>query len=190
MQWSKLKAKLEGFLCDKLKGRIQLHATVYRKYHDSPGRVWIAFDKKEILSASDISYAVQHEKLYQRIKDEKELKSIPYDSDWKVMFNSQDRKELLKASDAAEEMMINQSIFESYHLYEAFLSYGSLSIEEALNSENIIIRAFSMFDRRLGKRRLLKLNFPQDTHPLIIEFYKLRCEVEGIKTKGVSPPVL
>lgn len=188
LQWSKLKVKLESFLCDKLKGRIGLHATVYRKFHDRPGRVWITFDKKEILSASDVTYAVQHEKLYQRIKDEKELKAIPYDSDWKVMFNSQERKELLKASHAAEEMMKSQRVFDSYHLYEAFMRYSSLSIEEAFNSENILIRAFSMFDRRLGKRRLIKLNFPQDTHPLIIEFYKLRCEVEGIKTKGVSPP--
>lgn len=38
-----------------------------------------------------------------------------------------------------------------------------------------------MLDRRLGKRRIKKLNFNiEDTHPLILDFYKIRCDVEGI----------
>lgn len=52
-------------------------------------------------------------------------------------------------------------------------------IEEALNSENIIIRVYSMLDRRLGKRRLKGFNFNEETHPLIVDFYKIRCAVEG-----------
>ena len=51
---------------------------------------------------------------------------------------------------------------------------------QKMNDENIIVRAYSMLDRRLGKRRLKKLHFPEDTHPLIIDFYKIRCEVECI----------
>lgn len=184
MQWSKLKNKVESFLCDKLKGRIELHAAVYRKYHDGPRRVWFTFEKKEILSAADVTYAVKHEKLYQQIKEEKKLKGIPYNRDWKVMFNSQERQELVKASDDVEEILIKESIFSSYHLYESFKMYSSLSIDEAVKSENSIIRAFSMFDRRLGKRRLKELTFPQNTHPLIINCYKIRCDVEGLKQRG------
>jgi len=56
MQWSMTKSTLESFLCDKLKGRIKIYATVYRKVHDCPSRVWITFDKKEIISASDVRY--------------------------------------------------------------------------------------------------------------------------------------
>lgn len=181
LQWSKLKTTLESFLSDKLKGRIQIHAAVYRKYHDSPSRVWITLDKHEILTASDVTYAVKHEKLYQQIKDEKVLKEIPYNQDWNVMLNSLERRELLIASDAAEEIMITQSIFQSYHLYAALINYNSLTIEQAINSENIIIQAFSMLDRRLGKRRLKKLNLSRDTHPIITKFYSIRCGVEGIK---------
>ena len=180
LQWSKTKSTLESFLCDKLKGRIKIYATVYRKFHDSPSRVWITFDKKEILSASDSTYVVKHEKLYQSMKEEKNLKGIPYNVDWDVMFNSEERQKLLKASDDAEEIMINQNIFESYHLYEPLMDYGSLSIDEAMNSENIIIKAYSMLDRRLGKRRLEKLEFTIETHQLILDFYKIRCDVEGI----------
>lgn len=181
LQWSKTKSILESFLCGQLKGRIKIYATVYRKFHDGPGRVWITFDKKEILSTSDVTYAVEHEKLFQQIKGENNLEEIPYNSDWEVMFNSKERLELSKASDAAEKMLIDQSIFESYYLYTAFMEYSSLSIEEAMNSENIIIRAFSMLDRRLGKRRLTEIKFTKDTHPLILDFHKIRCDVEGIK---------
>ncbi|WP_077619510.1 nonribosomal peptide synthetase [Bacillus sinesaloumensis] len=180
MKWSKTKATLEGFLCEKLRGRIQLHATVYRKFHDGPSRVWFTLDKKEIISASDTTYAVKHQKLYQQMQDERSLKAIPYNSDWDVMFNSKERQELVRASDDVEEILIDQSIFESYHLYSAFLEYGSLSIDEAMESENVIIRAYSMLDRRLGKRRLKKIEITQDTHPFILTFYKIRCEVEGV----------
>jgi hypothetical protein len=184
LQWSKTKSTLEHFLSDKLKGRIQIYATVYRKFHDGPSRVWITFDKKEILSASDVAYAVKHEKVYQQIKEEKNLKSIPYNANWDVMFNSEERQELSRASDDTEEFLINQYIFESYHLYALFMNYASLSIEEAMNSENIIIKAYSMLDSRLGKRRLEKLEFTNETHPLIVDFYKIRCGVEGITPKG------
>ncbi|HWJ78942.1 MAG TPA: nonribosomal peptide synthetase, partial [Niallia sp.] len=63
MQWSKTKSTLESFLCDPLQGRIKIYATVYRKFHDGPARVWITFDKKEILSASDVTYTIKHEEL-------------------------------------------------------------------------------------------------------------------------------
>lgn len=181
MQWSKTKSTLESFLCDKLQGRIKVYSTVYRKFHDCPSRVWITFDNKEIISASDVTYQTKHEELYQKIKEEEGLKGIPFNANWHVMFNSPERKELIIASHNAEEMMINQSIFSSYHFYAPFMEYGSLSIDEALHSENIIIRAYAMLDRRLGKRRLKKLNFTiEDTHSLILDFYKIRCDVEGI----------
>ncbi|MFD2442647.1 nonribosomal peptide synthetase [Bacillus sp. CGMCC 1.16607] len=182
MQWSKTKATLEGFLCDSLRGRIKIYATIYRKFHDGPSRVWITFDKREILSGSDVSYSNAHEKIYQQIKEDRKLKRIPYNTDFNVRYNSLERKELTKASDDAEEILIKQSIFESYHLFAPFMKYSSLSIEDVLKSENIIIRAFSMLDKRLGKRRLKELNLPEGTHPLILEFYHIRCSVDGINT--------
>ncbi|WP_441296779.1 SF0329 family protein [Bacillus sp. Marseille-P3661] len=136
--------------------------------------------KKEILSVSDVTYAIAHVKLYQKMKEKKNLKGIPYDDDVEVMFASEERQQLIKSSSDAEEIMINQNIFESYFLYAAFMEYATLSIDEAMNSENIIIKAYSMLDRRLGKRRLEKLELTQETHPLIADFYKIRCDVEGL----------
>jgi len=189
IKWSKTKSILEGFICEKLQGRIKINATVYRKFHDEPSRVWITFDKKEIISASDVTYQTRYEETYRKIKKKENLKGIPFNSNWEVMFQSPERQALIKASDKSEEMMIDQNIFSSYHFYEPFMEYSSLSIEEALSSENILIRAFAMFDRRLGKRRLKNLRFTsENTHPLILEFYKIRCDVEGIYvTKNPQP---
>jgi len=143
----------------------------------------VRFDNKEIISASDVTYQTKHEKMYRKIKDEEGLKGIPFNDDWDVMFNSPERQELVRASDRAEEMLLTQNVFNAYHLYAPFMEYSSLSIDEALQSEHIIIRAYAMLDRRLGKRRLIKFNFNlQDTHPLILAFFKIRCDVEGISS--------
>lgn len=181
MQWSKTKLKLESFLCDNLQGRIKIYATVYRKFPDCPSRVWIRFDNKEIISASDVTYQTKHEELYRKIKEEEGLKGIPFNENWNLMINSCERRKLIEASDNVEEILISKNIFNSYHFYESFIRYCSLSINDALHSENIIIIAYAMLDRRLGKRKLEKLKFLiNDTHPLILDFYKIRCNVEGI----------
>lgn len=183
MQWSKTKSTLEGFLCDKLKARIQIHATVYRKFHDHPARVWITLDKKEIVNAADTTYFIKYEELYEQIKNERHLASIPYHLNWEKMLCSKERQQLVNASNHAEEIMVSQNLFNSYHLYEPLLRYHTLSIDKALASENIIIRAYAMLDRRLGKRRLTHMHFNEETHPLIITFYNIRCGVEGLDSK-------
>jgi len=56
----------------------------------------------------------------------------------------------------------------------------SLSVNEMLRSEKVVIRALAMLDSRLGKRRLRTLQLG-DKHPLVRQFYDLRCEAESIK---------
>lgn len=186
MQWSQLKIQLQALLCTKLKDRVHFHGAVYRKAHDSPRRIWITLDAEEIFSASDLTFSIQKEKEYQRIIKEKQLKSIPYNKDWKVMFESSERKRLWKASDQAEVELFQQGVFASFHVYNAFLEYVSLPIEEAMVSNQIVIRALSMFDRRLGKRRLMKIKLDESSHPLIKKFYDIRCEAEGISVSKLE----
>ncbi|MFC7687544.1 nonribosomal peptide synthetase [Ureibacillus sp. GCM10028918] len=179
MKFSKLKKTMEGFLCDSLKGRIELHAAVYRHSHDDQARVWLTFDKEQIFSAADFSFSVQHYYREQELKEQYALNPIPYNKDWEVMFNSPERKALMAASNQAEEELVEAGVLGSWHLYTALLSYPHLSIEQALTSEDPSIRAFALFDRRVGKRRLLKI---QKVEHLIEElFFKIRCEVEGLK---------
>ena len=60
-------------------------------------------------------------------------------------------------------------------------AYLHLSIDDILASENVLIRAIGMLDRRLGKRRLPALAGSVN-HPLVRLLYVFRCEAEGIKT--------
>lgn len=178
MQFSKLKKTIESFLCDSLKGRLEIHATVYRHSHDSQSRVWLTLDEKQVFSAADLSFIIAHNYLYEEIKKVQQLKPIPYSKDWEEMFNAPERAALVDASDKIEQQLINQGLMLSSHLYQAFINYPNLSIDEALLSEDPFTRSFALFDRRVGKRRLLKMETFQ--HSLEQQFYAIRCEAEKI----------
>ncbi|MBK3497316.1 nonribosomal peptide synthetase [Viridibacillus sp. YIM B01967] len=182
MQFSKIKKQYESFLCEKLQGRVKLYANVYRKAHDGPARVWLTLDKQEMLNADDLSFIVPRNILYEQIKEERMHKSIPYNRDFNVMFESPERQTLIDANDLAEAALMAQGKFESDYFYKALMQYGQISIEEAMQSGNILTQALAMFDRRLGKRRLQKLDMTR-VHPTIQQFHKIRCEAEGIFTK-------
>ncbi len=181
MQFSKLKKTLESFLCDSLRGRLEIYATVYRHSHDDKTRVWLTLDNEQIFSAADLTFQVVHNRLYEEIKKEQQLKPIPYSANWEEMFNSPERVALVKAFDNIENQLMEQGIMGSWHLYHAFIDYPNLSIDEALSSEDPVTRAFALFDRRVGKRRLLKM--ATFHHPLEQQFYSIRCKSEGIKSR-------
>ena len=177
MQFSKLKKTIEGFICTSLRGRIELHAAVYRHSHDARSRVWLSFDGQEIFSAADLTFSFQLYEREEELKEQYKLKPIPYNMDWEAMFNSPERQALIAASDQAEAELVQAGVWGSWHLYTALLNYLNLSIEEALTSKDPIIRAFALFDRRVGKRRILKMkNFE---HPLEYKFFAIRREAEG-----------
>ena len=58
--------------------------------------------------------------------------------------------------------------------------WNTPEIDEAIISDNPIIRAFAMLDRRLGKRRLRQID-KTDLHPLVLRLLNLRLECENIK---------
>ena len=60
-------------------------------------------------------------------------------------------------------------------------TYLDLSIDDASKSENPIIRGFAMLDRRFGKRRLCNFDLTKE-HPLVSQFYRFRCHVEGLES--------
>ena len=177
MRWSKTKKSLERFLNDNVKQHVQIHATVYRKFHDAPARIWITFDGQEILSASSVTFAYLHEQLYATLKQS--LKPIPYNDDIRQMLQSEERQKLVDASDLAEQQLMEQGIFDSYYVYSAFMSYHTLSIDDALMSEDLITQAFAMLDRRLGTRRLRAI-YATKQHPIVAKFHHVRCTAEKI----------
>lgn len=72
-----------------------------------------------------------------------------------------------------------QHLIEDRRFYEALTRYEDLSIDEALNSNNCIVRAFAMLDARLGKHRLSKINVKHEPD-LVQNLFWLRCQCEGL----------
>jgi hypothetical protein len=71
------------------------------------------------------------------------------------------------------------SLFAKGGLRGAMQQYLTLSIDDVLRSEDVLVRAIGMLDRRLGKRRLRALEL-KDSHPLVRLFHQFRCEAEGM----------
>jgi hypothetical protein len=71
------------------------------------------------------------------------------------------------------------SLFADGGLWTAMRVYRTLSINDILRNENVLVQAIGMLDRRAGKRRLLALNV-DDSHPLVRLFHRFRCEADGI----------
>lgn len=61
-QWSKLKKQLKDLWCDSLKDRLDIHATSYRKSHDSLGKIWITLDGQVVFEANSIENEMGLEK--------------------------------------------------------------------------------------------------------------------------------
>ncbi|HEU5368322.1 MAG TPA: hypothetical protein VFU69_07655, partial [Ktedonobacterales bacterium] len=80
----------------------------------------------------------------------------------------------------AEALLEERGVYERWAFSASLEEYLSLSVEAALQSPNALTRGWAMFDRRLGKRRLLAMQFKETDPPFIQQWYRLRCQAEGI----------
>lgn len=167
---------MEGFLCAKLKGRIQLHAAVYRHSHNQQTRTWVTLDGKEIFSAADLSYYLEHEIRYQKLRKDQQLTPLIPSLNWKELWQSPERLAIHDSSEQVSQQLLLEGILDSYIVQQAWLAYPQLSIEDARISENPFIRALTYFDRRTGRRTLQKMQMP--IHPVEKRFYKIRLQAE------------
>ncbi|MEC1177217.1 nonribosomal peptide synthetase [Metasolibacillus meyeri] len=176
MRFSKQQQQFESFLTDKLKGKVKLYATVHRKAHDQPSKLWITYHQQEILRTDDLAFQVYVNRQYE--EKTVNLARIPYNENWAIMMQLEERQALVNISDQIEQEAVAQGLYPAWWFYQALAIFYTLSIEDALCHEHPIVQALAMLDRRLGKRKLTILK-PQ--HPLVEKFHALRCEVEGIR---------
>ncbi|MBI5959822.1 MAG: hypothetical protein HY866_13865 [Chloroflexi bacterium] len=164
MKWSKLKKTAEELLAASLQGRVQYHYTRY-----GPGeseimtRAWITLDQEEILTASTAIWI-------------REFFKLPLDM---RQARLEDADNLI--SSKAHVNLLQQNILSTYQFVHSLELYLGLPIDAAMASPNPIIRAFSMLDRRLGKRRLKQIKLTQTEHECSKKCYEIRCEAEGLK---------
>jgi hypothetical protein len=168
MIWSKIKRNVENKFADNLKGKIQIYTTSYGREYDITdlfNRGWITVDGKEVvnfstpdafyLNGSDYHYATPTNcaKSENKIYEERD-----------------------------SELLSEKGEFSKYDLSHCCYAYPGFSIEEALNHDSPIVNMLAVLDKRLGKRRLVKLA-QQELHPLVKYFLNIRLESENIRTK-------
>jgi len=166
MRWSKLRSQVESFFANSVKGRVRLHSTRYRRMHDQEGRAWITIDGEEIIHMPHI-----FKWLHERSKRAAELADVENEfGNW---------QEMATIWKVAEQQLQEESIFCQGELGDAMFRYLQMPISDILGSEEPLIRAIGMLDRRVGKRKLSSLLSVVE-HPLVRLLYLFRCEAEGI----------
>jgi hypothetical protein len=148
MQWSKLKSRVKDFICPELKDRIDFHLTSYRGSHDGADKVWITVDGQRVFSCKHYPYERAEAEAYQG------------------GLRGEQVKELLREKD----------IHKPKDFGDAMRAYLDMPIRESLESNDPLVRAFAMVDRRLGKRRVAKLELLDSEHSLVKAFHKLRLD--------------
>ena len=167
MIWSKIKRNVENKFAENLKGKIQIYVTSYEKGYDTTdlfNRGWITVNGKEVVNFSTPDAFYLNGRDYHYTTPTNCAKS------GNKIYEERDSK-----------LLSEKGEFSKFDLSNCCYAYPDFSIEEALNHESPIINMFAVLDKRLGKRRLLKLN-QQELHPLVKYFLNIRMESENLKT--------
>ncbi|BFT72565.1 hypothetical protein [Paenibacillus sp. P36] len=183
MAWSKLKQQLESFLSPALHGRVEYLSTSYRYLPDKAGLCYIAVDKKNVLNMSDtlikwyqteleikndsnIQIPISHDEIEAIRKETKG--NVPEDR-LKVIARSR------KISEFAKDLLSAQSTLSKSNFNVIANKFLSSSIEESLESNDILLNILALVDRRVGKKRIMNMTEKMKLkHPIVQYFFELR----------------
>jgi hypothetical protein len=171
MRWSKLKQRIEDCLADCAKGRVEIWSTRYRNSHDQEGEAWITIDKERVHSMGSLTHLVA---FYERSKQ------LQGDRDCLDYRDREKIKGYLEAQKEVETQLRKEGVIPLWEFNDALFEYLNMSLEQILSSDQMIVRALGMFDKRLGKRRLKTLDVSQE-HEITRSFYRIRCAFEGLR---------
>lgn len=156
--WSGLNSWLKECLCEELKGRITYFLTRYHKVHDSYGRAAILLDGKELVCFSWIEQCRQEQVVSAKYAEDRS-------EDWFALY------------DEMKPTWDETCAYCEWDFLKAVLEFRNLSIQDALNSENYIIKILAILDKRVGKRTLRKIAQAEEYKQYPIwarQFYELR----------------
>lgn len=185
MSWSKLKQQLESFLCPALYGKVEYRATGYRYLPDKAGLCYIAVDKKNVLNMSDTTTLIRWYQTELEIKNDPDIPIPINNEDIEVVRKDtngnvpEDRLKVIarsrKISEYAKELLSAQSSLSKSNFTIVANKFLSLSIEDSLESNDILLNILALVDRRVGKKRILNMSEKMKLkHPIVQYFYELR----------------
>ncbi|WP_138496015.1 hypothetical protein [Paenibacillus pinistramenti] len=185
MSWSKLKQQLESFLSPALNGRVEYRATSYRYLPDKAGSSYIAVDGKNVFNMSDKASGIRWYQTELAIKNDPEIQipispeeietvrqetkgSVPED---RLIVIARNRK----MTELAKELLSAQSSLSKSNFTATANKFLTTSIEESLESSDILLNILALVDRRVGKKRIVNLAGEMRLkHPVVQYFYELR----------------
>ncbi|RXZ79793.1 hypothetical protein EBB07_21410 [Paenibacillaceae bacterium] len=185
MSWSKMKQNLESFLCPALHGRVEYRSTSYRYLPDKAGICYISVDKKNVLNMSDTTNLIKWYQTEQEIKNDSEM-DIPISHEEieavRTAMNGKVPEERLKVmarskkrSELAKELCSAQSTLSKSNFVVVATKFLATSIEESMESKDILLNILALVDRRVGKKRILNMAEKiKLKHPIVQYFYELR----------------
>lgn len=152
MRWSKLKSLIEERFADSIRGRVNINSTAYGNC--SCGHAWITFDKEII--ANFCTRAHWNRKCYDYEK------------------SSYVHTDLTEGEkNRYRNQFVEYGEFSRQELYKSCWAFiHDLTIEAALELDDALIQSLALLDKRVGKRRLKKID-AEVLHPLA---RKLFCE--------------
>ncbi len=171
MKWSKLKKQIKDKFCESLKRRVELRSTRYRRAHDHDGKGWITIDKREVFDMCTFKWMIEYEDLASEIRKTNNCE------DWN---NPDHQQQYDDATDQTYSIIEKKGLYSQYDFYSILENYLTLSIENAIENEDMLTRALAMIDKRFGKRQIRKYQLNPTEHKLVRCFYDLRCDAEGI----------
>ncbi|MDQ0091392.1 hypothetical protein J2T12_004829 [Paenibacillus anaericanus] len=185
MSWSKLKQQLESFLCPALYGRVEYIASSYRYLPDKPGICYIAVDKKNMLNMSDRTTSIRWYQTELEIKNDSDIQIPINNEEFEAIRKDtkgvvpEDRLKVIarsrKISEYAKELLSAQSSLSKSNFIVVATKFLSTSIEESLESNDILLNILALVDRRVGKKRILNMSEKMKLkHPIVQYFYELR----------------
>ncbi len=145
-------------LCPELRGRVSYFLTRYHDVHNVYGRAAVRLDGKELVCFSWIEQYYQEraiaEALCQQPESEYEQVRQALKSEWN-----------------------KNCTYCEMDFLDAVLRFRSMTIQEALRSDNAIVRALAILDRRVGSRTLRRIGAEKafENEPeWVRQFYELR----------------
>lgn len=185
MSWSKLKQQLESFLCPALDGRVEYRATSYRYLPDKAGLCYISVDKKDVLRMNDKASPIRWYGAELEIKNDPDIQIPVSDEEMEAVRKNtkgtvpEDRLKIMarnrKISEYAKELLSAQASLSKSNFVVTANKFLSTSIEESIESDDILLNILALVDRRIGKKRILNMSGKmQLKHPAVQYFYELR----------------
>ncbi|NJJ40539.1 hypothetical protein [Paenibacillus apii] len=185
MSWSKLKQQLESFLCPALNGRVEYRAPGYRYLPDKSGICYISVDKKNVLNMSDKTSSIRWYQTELEVKNDPDIQ-IPINNDDIEAVRKdtkgpvpEDRLKVMarnrKTTEYAKELLSAQASLSKSNFIVVANKFLTTSVEESIESNEILLNILALVDRRVGKKRILNMSEKMKLkHPAVQYFYELR----------------